>query len=167
MELIYAREPLPLCFAKSLFPAGPPPRSKNVKSWRPEAIRLLEERGYDGVVFVPESRDGKCPDDRGVFEEQVKWEHAALERSDCVLFWVPRDLKTLPGFTTNVEFGMWANSGKAVLGAPKNAEKISYLRMVADKFAVPHFYDLGETINMSLAIIGKGAFRQRGECEVP
>ena len=47
---------------KSIFLAGPTPRSKEVKSWRPEAIRLLKEKGFDGVVFVPEFENKTVPD---------------------------------------------------------------------------------------------------------
>ena len=97
MKVIYAREEIPRVFSKSIFLAGPSPRSKDVKSWRPEALKELKSLGYDGVVFIPESRDGSYFD----YDEQIMWEHDAIGSSDCVLFWIPRDLEVLPGFTTN------------------------------------------------------------------
>ena len=44
------------------------------------------------------------------------------------MFWIPRDLEKLPGFTTNIEAGEWLHSGKLVIGAPDEAPKIRYLR---------------------------------------
>lgn len=41
---------------------------------------------------------------------QNEWEHLAIESCDVLMFWVPRDLETLPGFTTNVEFGYWLDT---------------------------------------------------------
>ena len=38
---------------KSIFLAGPTPRGENVISWRTEACQLLENLGFDGVVYVP------------------------------------------------------------------------------------------------------------------
>ena len=55
-------------------------------------------------------------------------EERCLHLSDVILFWIPRDLDTLPGFTTNIEWGVWHASGRCVLGAPPNAPKLRYLR---------------------------------------
>ena len=58
---------------------------------------------FEGVVFVPEDEGGTF---RGSYHDQVTWERDALAASDCVLFWVPRELKTMPAFTTNVELSL-------------------------------------------------------------
>lgn len=39
---------------KSIFLAGPTPRSLDVETWRKEAIKILKDLGFDGVVYVPE-----------------------------------------------------------------------------------------------------------------
>ena len=39
---------------KSIFLAGPTPREEKVASWRVDAVKKLEELGFDGVVFVSE-----------------------------------------------------------------------------------------------------------------
>jgi hypothetical protein len=57
--VVYALEEPPAIFAKSIFLAGPTPRRPEVASWRPDALRILQEAGYDGVVFVPEDRSGR------------------------------------------------------------------------------------------------------------
>jgi hypothetical protein len=61
-----------------------------------------------------------------------------------VAFWVPRNLKDMPGFTTNVEFGLFVDSSFQVvfLGYPKNAEKMRYLQWHADRCHVPVVHTL-------------------------
>lgn len=164
LRLVYTGEPLPESLERSIFLAGPTPRSAAVKSWRPEALKILEAKGYKGVVFVPELRSGKA---LANYDDMVEWEHKAMNRSDCVLFWVPRDLKKLPGFTTNVEFGLTAHSGKVVLGAPFDADKVRYLQFVATKFNIPQADTLGKTIDLALDRVWRGAPRNGGECDVP
>ena len=39
---------------KSIFLAEPTPRSLDVETWRKEAIKILKDLGFDGVVYVPE-----------------------------------------------------------------------------------------------------------------
>ena len=53
MQINYSDEKV-LKGEKSIFLAGPTPRSLDVETWRKEAIRILEELGFDGIVYVPE-----------------------------------------------------------------------------------------------------------------
>lgn len=39
---------------KSIFLAGPTPRENNDVSWRVEACKILEDNGFDGIVYIPE-----------------------------------------------------------------------------------------------------------------
>jgi hypothetical protein len=84
--------------------------------------------------------------------------------TDCIVFWVPRHLETLPAFTTNIEWGVWQNSGKAVFGAPPNeaAPKNEYLKYYAEKLKVPTAETLTETIQAALAFLGEGMLRTKG-----
>ena len=166
MEVIYAREAPPKSWKKSVFLAGPTPRSPRVQSWRPKALWLLEKSGYDGVVFVPEDREERDYSSFD-FKKQIEWEWQCLNLADCVLFWVPRDLKNLPGFTTNVEFGFWVRSGKVILGAPDTAAKMDYLRALAKSEYVPVTDNLEDAVNKVLAFVGDGYLRTGGEREVP
>src|SRR3989338_7360146 len=164
MHIVYAPEEPPSSWTKSLFLAGPTPRDKSVPSWRPEALRLLEEASYDGVVFVPENRGGTVKVD---YTGEVEWEERCLNFADVVLFWVPREMKTMPALTTNVEWGVWHDSGKAVLGAPSDAPSVRYLRYYAKKFSVPQAETLEETVRLALDSLGEGAPRFHGEREIP
>lgn len=164
MQIVHARQPFPRSFTRALFLAGPTPRSPDVPSWRPRALELLAERGYDGAVFVPEDADGSPRFD---YLDQVEWEEAGLHLADAIVFWIPRDLDALPGFTTNVEWGVWHDSGKAVLGAPPGAPKLAYLRRYARKLHVPQADTLAGALDAALQLAGEGVLREGGEREVP
>ncbi|MDO8523326.1 MAG: nucleoside 2-deoxyribosyltransferase domain-containing protein [bacterium] len=172
MNIVFSGEDAPRSFSKSIFLAGPTPRNEKIKSWRPDALKIFKSLGYDGVVFVPEFRNGSCakPPAEWTYEKQCNWEHKYLDMADIILFWVPRTLRTMPAFTTNVEFGLYANSGKIVLGTPKNWRKFPknrYLNFMANKLSIPRYLTLEETISGALAVISNGALRRGGECSVP
>jgi len=163
MQVVYAQEDFPQSYSKSIFLAGPTPRSTDVQSWRPEVIKLLEGLGYDGVVFVPEQRSGPFEH----YDNQVKWEHQALNKADCILFWIPRDLETMPAFTTNVEFGMWYKSGKIVVGAPEDAPKNTYLKTIVKSENIKFINSLEDTVKAAIQLVGSGVYREGAETDVP
>lgn len=109
----------------SIFLAGPTPRSKDIISWRKEAINILEQLNFNGIVYVPE-----CEFTRSGFDytTQVEWEWEAMKAADIIVFWIPRS-EELPGFTTNVEFGYWLakNKYKVYYGRPADSIKNKYL----------------------------------------
>jgi len=125
---------------KSVFLAGPTPRSSTVKSWRPEAIQIFQDLGFDGTLYIPEPDwvSGIVFEDfhkMGVTDDKIiEWEHTYLLDATAILMWVPRDLVTMPSFTTNIEFGLWAKSEKLVYGRPDNAPKNDYLDYCYRKF---------------------------------
>lgn len=163
MTVVYALEEPPESYEMSIFLAGPTPRSNDVASWRPEAIKLLESTGYSGVVYVPEDRSGVY---HGDYTGQIDWETRNLNRCDCILFWVPRNMKTMPGLTTNAEFGRYENSGKIVLGAPKGAEHVRYLQSFALKYNVEIFDSLWLAVNAAVDLHSP-VLRTAGERDVP
>ncbi len=123
-------------------------------SWREEAIRLLQLYGFDGDVFVPEWRDNKKPDD-WTYSRQVNWEDDYLKKAKVILFWVPRNMKELPGLTTNVEFGEWMKSGKVVAGAPPTAEKIRYIQDKASRNNIPWSETLEGCVKNAIEMLKK------------
>ena len=129
MKTIYTPEPV-ILEGKSIFLAGPTPRSIHVKSWRPNALELLEILDFGGTVLVPERRDWATKFD---YLSQVEWEWEGLENCLAIVFWVPRHLGTMPAFTTNVEFGSYVRSGRAYYGRPDNASKCDYLDWLYEK----------------------------------
>jgi 8-oxo-dGTP pyrophosphatase MutT (NUDIX family)/nucleoside 2-deoxyribosyltransferase len=169
MIIVNTREKLPTTMVKSIFLAGPTSRNPKDKSWREDAIAILEKLGYNGHVFTPEYRDNKeidlGPDEE--YKAQVQWEEDALNQADIIVFWIPREIKTLPGFTTNIEYGVWSDSGKVVLGYPKTAEKMRYLQHYAEKYNIPTSNSLEETLKLAVDKIGVGAMRLGGEAQVP
>jgi len=192
MNIVYTMEELPETIEKTIFLAGPTPRTKDVLSWRPEALKLLELFGFDGTVFVPELRPttaaavrlGSVIDNimTGTksysryaahtydWNKQVKWEYDAIHMSDCVLFWIPRQMNTMPAFTTNDEWGFLKGSGKVVFGAPDNAPKTRYQKHFAKLFCVPSANTLVETVKNAVDMVsssGLSTERTGGERNVP
>lgn len=130
----------------SIFLAGPTLRGRDKElylNWRDDAVNYLQELNFSGHVYVPEPlAENKS--------EQIDWEVYHLEKAKCILFWVPRNLTILPGFTTNIEFGEWMRSGKIVLGVPEDAVKVSYMVYRAKKYGVPVFDNLKQTVETAI-----------------
>lgn len=157
INLVMAREPLPTPGTeRAVFLAGPTPdRSAPVPSWRPDAIAELT-RQWKGerplTVLTPESRGGKRAEH---YDDQVGWETDARAAADAILFWIPRDMRTMPGMTTNVEFGLDIGTGRAVLGCPPdcpNPERNRYLIYVAHRHGVPVCETLPDAAAAAIAL---------------
>lgn len=127
MRVIYSDQALAFD-QPSIFLAGPTHRKGEEivpgSFWRRDAVKLLELYGYTGTVFVPELSTAEGQFD---YDNQVEWEYEALEKSTLIAFWIPRNTKSLPGFTTNVEFGRYVHHYTTLYGRPDNSEKNRYL----------------------------------------
>ena len=171
MQIVYAKENMPQEVSSSIFLAGPTPRSVVDPSWRPEAIQFLREKGFDGVVYIPEPRDGMWDGSGDAYQDQVDWEWRCLNAADVILFWIPRDMGKFPGLTTNVEFGMFLNSSKVVLGAPDSAVKMAYLKHHYHASTGRHCNSfLHHTIDTALSLIdsfGGPSKRTGTEVQIP
>lgn len=128
-KVIYSNDSL----RTKVFLAGPTPRDANTKSWRPEMIKTLEKYGFDGTIYVPERFNSTDYD----YNTQVDWEDKALHDADIIVFWIPRKIDGMPGFTTNVEFGEWMKSGKCIVGYPPDAEKMDYIQHKCMQYQIP------------------------------
>ncbi len=152
MKTVFNLEPMPHG-TPAMFLAGPTPRSREVASWRPQALDILAQLGFDGAVVIPEDR---TPDGRTDFEYagQIDWERACLKASDIVVFWVPRCLTDMPAFTTNIEFGFVSERGQPfVLGYPVDSPKMRYLAHVANECNRPVFHTMEETLGYACRFI--------------
>lgn len=150
LSKIHVMEPLPRAGCPTIYLAGPVPRDPGATSWHGEAIELLDARGFAGYVVVPRPRNGVWPDDAAA---QISWEELAQRRADGLLFWVPRHLWNLPGLTTNLEWGIWHASGKAVLGAPRDAPRMAYLHHWAEVGGAPTAQTLRGTVDRMLDLL--------------
>ena len=169
MHVVYTGEEAPNIVTKSIFLAGPSPRKATDGNWRPDAIKALEKLGFDGVVYAPIFRNGP-PKDSGKpfdYDGQLEWETKYLNQADLIVFWVPRDMKTLPALTTNIEFGMWLESGKVLLGYPGTAEQMTYLGYKITKEGTPPFDTLPALMYEATLRLWNGAARTGGERDVP
>ncbi|GAA2359508.1 hypothetical protein Cme02nite_36050 [Catellatospora methionotrophica] len=167
IAVVHAGEEPPGGWHASVFVAGPMPRDPDLPSWRPGALRLIEERwSAPGLlaVFVPEPRDRRHPPEGYV--HQV-WEDRWMSVVDTILFWVPREMPGTPGLTTNVEFGRYEGSGRVVLGMPPHAHSVHYLRHFADLHQAPVADTLPETVSATLGLVGTGSWREAGTRDVP
>lgn len=147
---------------KSIFLAGPTRRNSDYsKSWRKEAVNILNELGYDGLVYIPELPDGVPFDEseEGLYKQHY-WEWNALEKADRIVFWIPRKVNDgMPAFTTNVEFGryMEMRPEHCILGYPEDAERMDYLKHLyetcnPDK---PIFHTLRDTLEYTVKSLGE------------
>lgn len=147
MNILYANEECSnLEKYYSIFVAGPTPRNKDTKSWRPEFIKELElyddpyDKPLDNVIILsPECRNDVWLDN---YDSQINWEQKHLKSADLLAFWVPRELEHMPAFTTNIEFGMYIMDGykDMVYGRPNESPKNKYLDFSYQKYRnkIPH-----------------------------
>lgn len=143
----------------SIFLAGPTSRTLPYdSSWRKEAVAILENMGFDGIVYIPEYGHGKF--DQSKLEAQAIWERIALESAGCIVFWIPRSLKDdMPAFTTNVEFGTYLQRKPKNIsfGYPEGADKMWYLEWLYH-YEVPDgvvYHTLQDTLEMAIKLSKK------------
>lgn len=136
---------------KSIFLAGPTPRDENTVSWRIDVCDRLEKLGFDGVVYNPEYSSW-VP--KSNYMDQAEWEREALTAATVIMFWVPRDLKDMPAFTTNVEFGYWLHTGKVIYGRPDDSVKNKYLDWLYKlDYNKEPFNDLDELLKETIKMV--------------
>ncbi len=171
MNFVFSDDPIPTEIVKSIFLAGPSPRSDQQLDWRHEAVELLEKFGYDGTVFIPATRDkftGNGMPDEWHYDNQIVWEVKARNVADILVFWVPRDIAGgYPAFTTNVEFGEDLHSNKMIYGRPDNADKCRYLDARVVEIGEKVYDNLYDLMLEAQGRVTKGALRVGGEVSVP
>lgn len=133
MKVIFSDETIQLTPGKrSIFLAGPTPRKKEITSWRPDALSILESLNYQGDVLIPERKDWSV---KFEYEDQFLWERFGLDNCTSIVFWVPRKFPDMKALTTNVEFGVYITKtpSKVFYGRPDDAEQIRYLDLLYTK----------------------------------
>jgi hypothetical protein len=177
MLLVFSDDVFPSSVTASLFLAGPSPRSTDELDWRHEALRVLEEKGFKGTIFIPVPRrrflEGST--DRGSwnYDNQIAWECEARARADLIVFWLAREIDRskedlgMPGFTTNFELGEDLRSGKLVYGRPSFAPKCRYMDKRVQELGLPVHDSMVALMDDAVASLGEGAHRSDGEAYVP
>ena len=151
-----------------IFLAGPCPRGSTEQTqwqnqWHAAAVGLVKQytSWEDTTVCIPLPYETDK-----AFEEGVAWEDTCMERADAILFWVPRDLEKLPGFTTNVEFGEYLKSGKIILAYPEGAPKMRYMAVKARWHDIPVSHDLEGAVREAVSLAASRATqRNRPEAD--
>lgn len=171
MQIIFSDMNIPDEIVKSLFLAGPSIRSNDIIDWRHEALRVLEDINYDGVVFLPIPKNkfyGGDDNPDWTYDGQVNWEEACRHVADKIVFWVDRDIKGgMPGFTTNVEYGKDLDTNKVMYGRPDKADKCRYLDDLAIKRKLKVYNNLKELLQETIDELGEGAYRKDAEVCIP
>lgn len=155
MEIIYSDKKVNTVNKKSIFLAGPTPRSNLVKSWRPDAIEILNKLNFDGDVFVPERSDRNY---RQSYQDQIEWELFGLNNVEIIVFWIPRDMLTMPALTTNVEFGSYLNlrPHNILYGRPDFSANNNYLDYIYErKLLNKPFNNLDTLLDATCNLINK------------
>lgn len=136
-----------------IFLAGPTYRNAKTvmrDSWRHEAISLFKDENI--TLVVPQFKAGIKPDNWS-FKKQIEWQTRYLVKSNLILFWIPREMKYLPGLTTNIEIGQWMHSGKIIVGAPTSAVRNEYLKQRLIKYEIPWYDKLSQLVNRAISMI--------------
>jgi hypothetical protein len=150
VNVVYTLQDMPPAALPSLFLAGPTPRQAYVKSWRPEALRMIRRCQKAMIVFYPEPPGLDKWDPDGV--KHVRWERNALTRSSVILFWMDRKLTTMPGFRSNTEWGFWTarDPSRLILAHPVKAPGMRGMIDDAQCHNIPVVHSLSAGINLAL-----------------
>lgn len=167
MIVLWNREEFPEKVTKSIFLAGPTPRIDKSLSWRKEALAFLEKFGYNGIVVIPEEKEKAFRVEN--VDIQTDWEFQMMSAVDCIVFWVPRQLRPdfeMIALTTNAEFGRFLETGKLVVGGPPDAERNRYLKYLSQ--GRYEWQDsLEDLMKKAVEFVGDGVERKGAERFVP
>ena len=100
--------------------------------------RLVSRLPPDVVVLNPRREDWDSTWRQSIddprFREQVEWELDGLERADLVAMWFALETKAP---ITLLELGLFARSGKLVIGCPDGFWRKGNVEVVAARYGVP------------------------------
>ena len=158
MKIVYVLDNIPpLLEENSIFLAGGTYREKEnySKSWRLDAIKYFEDLGFEGTLIVPEWKDGVKPKD-WTYSRQVSWEKDGMDRSEIILFWIPRDKDDLPCFTTNIEFGHALGTRfkeSFTVGFPEGSYKNRYIKERCSQAGIPVLNTLKDLVKHTISLV--------------
>ena len=86
----------------SIYLAGPTRWNVHLKSWRKEAVEILESFKFKGLVFCPEYEGEKFVED---YKEKDEWREIALESANIIVYWVSKNYPIK--IYDSAEFAYW------------------------------------------------------------
>jgi len=143
-------------YKNSIFLAGPIVRGKE-NDWHENAYKIFEKMlenpiykrfNFDVNLITPKRQI--ILDDKKLVN-QIENEKDAMNKSQLIMFWIPREMNKMIGMSTQFELGYWysKNYKKLIVGIPKNAEKVRYIKEFM-KNDIQFYNTLDETIQMVL-----------------
>lgn len=122
--------------------------------------RLLGRLGEDVVALNPrrESWDASWRQsiDEPKFREQVEWELDGLEHASVVAMWFAPDTKAP---ITLLELGLYARSGKVIVGCPEGFWRKGNVEVVCARFGCQLAHDWEAFVTLVTGELAKGATR--------
>ena len=164
MHIVHAPHEFPDEWSKSIFLTSPKASNSPATPWHHEAIGVLRQLGYDGVVFVP-NRDTNSSDQ----SDHLEWELRAMHSADAIVYWLPPETESELDTRVTIELGRWIHSHNLFLGHPDNGQVAPYLDRMLREFPRPtvRYETLAETITAAAVSIGDGVLRSGGERKIP
>jgi len=122
--------------------------------------RLLARLGH-GVVALNPRRENwdaswKQSIDEPQFREQVEWELDGLERADLIAMWFAPDTKAP---ITLLELGLFARSGKVVVGCPNGFWRKGNIEIVCARYRCKLAEDWEAFVAVVASELGAGALK--------
>lgn len=168
MDVLYYEHQYPSFMGRaSIFLAGPTLRSDQRTPWRLDALNILKNINYTGIVCIPEFSGGNFIREKAARNLTSKtilnWETFGLYNSSVILFWMPF-CEDLPGLTTRAEFGYWMGKepSKLAVGMPglllgPPARGTGFIRYHCISQCVPLWSTLEETVAYAIGKASRDA----------
>jgi hypothetical protein len=108
------------------------------EDWQTEMTAALADADLDLVILNPRRDDWDSSWTQSIaddnFRGQVEWELAGMERADVIaMYFEPSTRAPI----TLLELGLWARSGKLVIGCPDGFWRKGNVEVVAHRYGVP------------------------------
>ncbi len=118
--------------------------------WLQTALEYLKAKRFQGMVYIPRTREGEWADDDEVLYGQ-KLE--LIEAAQVVAFWIP-DYATAEPYTsiTMLHLGLYAKSKRAVLGFPDGLKYSHVFDRKGEKRIIPVFFTMQEVLGEALRL---------------
>lgn len=173
---MYQDKELPTDGRESVFLEGPTSRKEHINhNYRSQQVSLLRGFGWDGWIFVPETRGlvqfyGRATGYDFTEKEYIhNWESSRIMASSRVSCWIPRDNEDQLGLNTNLELGIEIGrklerlelerflghlptpARKLFIGWPSSAQRMGLPKHYVDLLRYVTIYDQLDTMCKAIA----------------